>query len=81
MIKEAINNVIKHSNGDSVEIKLTHQDSVLALMVRDNGTESLNAPLSGQGHQNMKRRAKMVGGKLTIEKGTEYFQVCMEVPM
>ncbi len=79
--KEAINNVIKHSNGDLVEIKLTHLDNKLSLMVRDNGTKSLNASLSGQGLQNMERRAQTVGGKLTIKKGADYFQVIMEVPV
>jgi PAS domain S-box-containing protein len=74
--QEAVNNAIKHSRGDRIEISLTELPGVVVLNVLDNGRgidEKRHGP--GMGLRIMAYRAELIGATLTISQaiggGTE----------
>lgn len=65
IFKEALNNAMKYSNGDIVNVSLIQSGKSITLSIHDNG--SLKAiKTSGTGISNMKLRAKRIGGQLVI---------------
>jgi len=69
ILKEAVTNILKHSNGDSVSIILQRNYSFCTISVSDNGTLSDNAikrinsdDYEGIGLENIKNRARSLGG-------------------
>ena len=66
IFKEAITNILKHSNGNHVAIQLTKMGAGLTLTIRDNGRSSNAIKESGQGLQNLRQRAEKMGGFLEI---------------
>ena len=64
IFKEAITNIIKHSDGSHVVISLSEDNGRLRLMVRDNGSQKPPTRSDGQGSSNMKMRAQKIGGEL-----------------
>lgn len=77
LAQEAVNNAIKHSRAQKIEVKLVLEEKRLHLIVTDNGTgfdpESPDA--GGMGLRTMQHRIRFVGGNLQIlsqpGKGTE----------
>ncbi len=81
--KEAITNVLKHSNATRVGIDLKINDGAIELIVSDNGVvdktmEDIKAA-SGLGTNNMHRRAKQIGGELEL-KIDDGFLVELQAP-
>ena len=68
IFKEALTNIVKHSNADKVEITVHSLDNRLFLAIADNGTSySPNeSNKGGNGLKNMQRRADKMSGRLTI---------------
>lgn len=66
--KEAIANIIKHSDATEVQIQLDGIGKGLRLVVRDNGTHQIEISMlhksAGMGLSNMKMRAENMGGTL-----------------
>ncbi len=84
--QEALTNVARHAEASRVDVSLSAEDSVLTLIVTDDGcgfnlqelTES-----EGVGVAGMRERASLVGGNLEVQsqqlKGTRvYFRVCLQ---
>lgn len=79
LFKEAINNAVKHSKCTDLKIAFQASESQVSLVVADNGIGfDLGPTLEkgiGQGLGNMKKRARDIGGELSINsepgKGTE----------
>lgn len=68
MIKEAIHNIIKHSQADHVNIKIMITDN-LKISISDNGVGFTNKGKDlGNGILNMKERIKLLDGTLSIQK-------------
>ena len=76
--QEAVNNVLRHSQADQIEISLKQQDDQLRLEVRDNGVgfdpedlspNGLPGETKGMGLQIMAYRAGMIGGTLRVQRG------------
>ncbi len=71
--QEAINNAIKHAQASYITVQLTQDEANTVLTIEDDGK---GIPLSVQSHSlrhglaNMRDRAQMMGGKLTIESDT-----------
>jgi ligand-binding sensor domain-containing protein/two-component sensor histidine kinase len=66
--KEAVNNLVKHSEATKASIVLTHQNSSVRLFVRDNGKGfDVKKYSSGNGLLNMKNRAEEMNARLVIE--------------
>jgi PAS domain S-box-containing protein len=76
--QEAVNNALRHSRADQIEISLKQQDHQLSLEVRDNGVgfdpedlsrNGLPDEKKGMGLQIMAYRAGMIGGTLRVQRG------------
>ena len=77
IFKEALNNAMKHSNGDTVTISLVQYNKSLSLSVHDNGTID-KGKTSGTGISNMTLRAKRIGGELSINTHNG-FEVLLQI--
>ncbi|MCB0280271.1 MAG: hypothetical protein KDD94_12255, partial [Calditrichaeota bacterium] len=72
IFKEAINNVVKHSTAKNVSVELRDDGKQFNLIIEDDGDGfDLNSEQTGNGLNNMKIRAKRVGGSVefSIRKG------------
>jgi signal transduction histidine kinase len=76
--REAVNNAVKHSNCDRIEIALTRDaaDGRIHLAVTDNGT-GIDPDPSGRGIglQIMAYRAKIIEAQFNIDTGSKGTQV------
>ena len=74
ILKEALNNVMKHSSATLVEVRMKEQPGLYQLIIRDNGPAS---PIqsTGIGLTNMSQRVQELGGifKIHTENGFEIF--------
>jgi signal transduction histidine kinase len=68
ILKEAVHNVIRHANADKVVISFII-DRRLEITIQDNGKgfDGGEDRRFGNGLKNMRRRAKDIGGELTIQ--------------
>ena len=68
-VKEALNNVMKHSHASNVKISITVPDDKLVIKIQDDGrgidTEKLRR--FGNGLSNMKRRMQSIQGDFRVE--------------
>lgn len=73
IFKEAITNIMKHSNATEVNVSITIHKNKMKLVIHDNGTisKNKNEVLNGNGIKNMNLRATKINGKLNliIDKG------------
>ncbi len=72
IIKEAVNNIVKHSSCSFARLDIAVRKKDLLVTIQDDGQgfdSSLH--LRGNGIANMRERASAMGGHLTIESGTE----------
>lgn len=67
IFKEAINNVVKHSNANQVDVKFSFEGKTFELLVRDNGSKNSSVRKSGQGLRNIKMRAQRIQADVNIE--------------
>ncbi len=86
IVREAVSNIIKHSNGDTVDITIREHPGVYVLTVYDNGQVSDDVKkkisldkVSGIGLDNIRSRAEAIGGyaRFVTDSG---FKVCVNVP-
>ena len=80
VFKEALNNILKHSQASTVTIELKAQKNKLLMNIADNGKGfDVNQAGDGNGLKNMKRRIEKWKGKTVIEsaagKGTVLYVV------
>lgn len=66
IVKEALSNVIKHSNASCVEIKLYEHPSLFQLVIKDNGTSFKTNP-NGMGLENIRQRVENLKGIVNFE--------------
>jgi len=73
IFKEAITNIMKHSDASHVFVSFTKNKNNLKLIIKDNGTKINNEyrTLNGNGIKNMKLRAEKIHGNIqfTYNKG------------
>ena len=69
ILREAINNVIKHSGAKKCRVKCTIVDDRLHIVVKDDGRGIEHDMNRGQGMAGMKRRAKRLNGQCLVETG------------
>lgn len=77
--KEALSNVIKHSNATKVFVIVREHPALHQLVIQDNGTENIHDSEDGIGLKNIKDRVNAVGGNvnITADKG---FRIFISVP-
>lgn len=66
ILKEAVNNIIRHSSGDKVSVIMREHPSMYQLIVYDNGKARLPKITEGMGISDMKERAEAIGGIFSI---------------
>lgn len=75
IIQEAVNNIVKHSGATRISVDLTARGNKIYLCIEDDGIGFIDTNnASGNGILNMKERASLLNGSLTVEssrrKGT-----------
>ena len=84
IVKESLNNVLKHAGGSVVHLQVRADDRQLKIVIADDGkgfdAHATTANSNHNGLENMRRRAAVVGGELVVNsepgKGTRMvFQV------
>lgn len=84
ILQECINNVIKHSKADKLNIHISQHDNRLRATVQDNGVgfSTSRSDYDGIGLQSIQTRVKYLKGTLNIEsqrdKGTE---IHLDIPL
>lgn len=82
-VKEAIHNVIKHARATEVRLRIALADSVVSIVVQDDGGGfDPTASSPGHGLGNLQRRMESIAGNFTIESrpGTGTY-VCLRLPV
>lgn len=67
MLREAVTNIIRHSNADQAEIRFRYEDQVHSLEVTDNG--QVDTLTEGNGLRGLRRRLEQIGGMLSVRQG------------
>jgi signal transduction histidine kinase len=82
VLREAVSNVIKHSEASHCEVRCTIAEGSLVVTVRDDG-KGIAADLHrGQGMSSMKRRAKKMNGQCLVESRPGYgVVISLTVPL
>ena len=76
VIKEALSNTAKHSDGDSIKIIIREHPALYQLSIADN--EKIDE--SGMGLANMRERAASLNGNINITSGSKGFRIFLSVP-
>ena len=83
--QEALNNAIKHSQADRIDVELSSRDAMISLLVADDGKgfEPKAAELRATklGITSMEERAESINGVLRIESSEAGTRVELEVPV
>ncbi|MBB5747685.1 ATP-binding protein [Brevundimonas variabilis] len=85
ILQEAVNNTLKHSGGDRIEIGVGPggEAGTVRVNVSDNGKGYSEASTPGHGLRNMRTRATLIGASLTIDAsdaGTDVILILRPVP-
>lgn len=67
IVKEATNNMQKHSNATSAEIQMREHPGFFLLHIADNGTKKNLHPTNGIGLSNMEERVRNLGGTIRFD--------------
>ncbi len=73
VIKEALNNIYRHSSATKVEMELAYADKQIVIKIVDNGKgfDGLKQHTQGNGLKNMRKRIKDILGTLLIESNPD----------
>lgn len=67
-VKEALNNILRHSQATSAEVEIHRQRNELVVLIRDNGLGfDTGEAGDGNGLYNMERRAREAGGRFSVQ--------------
>jgi two-component system NarL family sensor kinase len=70
ILQEVMNNIIKHSFATRIDISLNYKNQYMELCIEDNGVgfdlDTLQGKQLGMGLQNISKRARIVGGEVSI---------------
>ena len=64
VVQEGLTNAVRHGRADRIEIRITRNEDVVAVIVRDNGTGCAK-PEEGFGLRHMRERLEMLGGTMS----------------
>jgi signal transduction histidine kinase len=74
MVKEALNNALKHSGASKVRVGVTVENDSMQIIVEDNGHGFDAGALgdrTGNGLQNMRKRIESLGGQFEISSAPQ----------
>jgi two-component sensor histidine kinase len=82
IFKEAVNNVVKHSQAAHVEISLQKENNLFIMMIKDDGKGiDRNNHSSGQGLSNMEMRAQRLKAAIAIVSENYGVMVMLRAPL
>jgi len=82
VLREAVSNVIKHSEASHCEVRCIMEEGSLVLTVKDDGRGIAADLHRGQGMSSMKRRAKKMNGQCLVESRPGYgVVISLTVPL
>ena len=68
LLKEAVNNAVKHSKGSQLALRAEYAEGILTATISDNGVGfDASQPSDGSGLTTMRMRARHLGGRVAIE--------------
>ncbi len=70
VIKESLNNIVKHSFASRVEIELNICNNQITVKINDDGIGTSSENLLGNGIKNMKSRIQSIGGQFQLNAGS-----------
>ncbi|MBO5572044.1 MAG: sensor histidine kinase [Ruminococcus sp.] len=79
IVKEAVSNALKHSDGDKLHVILREHPAFYQLLIEDNGRCG-KIQESGIGLRNMEDRAASVSGNISFTPSDKGFRIFMSVP-
>jgi len=79
VVKEALSNIVKHSNADMIQLILKEFTDLYQLIIRDNGTLYNKDQSSGIGLESMKERVEAFNGNMNA-KYQNGFQIFITIP-
>jgi len=80
IVKEAINNALKHGDGSRIEIELQKSESNFVLTISNGCAAVPSASNTGSGLKNMQMRAERIGAKISFRKEI-HFTLQMKLPL
>ena len=84
IVREALNNVVKHANAKHVRVTMERREGAIALSVDDDGVGfDEGAVAQGHGVSNLRRRAGALGGSIRWTRGPDGSgtSVALEIPL
>ena len=81
IIQEAVNNALKYASADEIEVNISEKEGKYYIEITDDGIgfDQDNTEL-GNGLNNMKKRAREIGGTLQIKSSKKGTSVLLKVP-
>ncbi|PYG85003.1 signal transduction histidine kinase [Ruminiclostridium sufflavum DSM 19573] len=79
IIKEALSNIIKHSDASEVNVALREHPALYQLIIQDNGHNSSYSPENGIGLINISDRVSTFNGNIYINTGNG-FRIFISIP-
>lgn len=76
--QEAVGNAVRHSGSDRIDVTLNLSQSMLKLVVRDNGTYKSNGR-KGMGLDSIRRRVGAVNGSVSVDSGDKGTGISVKV--
>lgn len=81
VVKESLNNVVKHSKADQVDLKISLNNQVLTVSIKDNGKGISEVAQQGNGLKNMRNRVESIGGSFNIHTNSNGTLIDVQVPL
>lgn len=81
ILKEAINNIVRHAHASRVEINCRQDSNSLRFTVMDDGLWKNNSYSTGTGMASMKERAAKMNGSVQIEHLTTGTRIGLSIPV
>lgn len=79
VVKEALSNIVKHSNATQVRVVLREHPALYQLIVEDNGTQIAQCPTPGLGLRNMQERVQALCGQFHVQRDRG-FRIFISLP-
>lgn len=82
-VQEALNNAMKHSGAEKIDVTLIYSPQELTVLVTDNGKGfgQEHDAAQGSGLRNMRNRAKLIGGSFVVEAQQPGTQIRLNLPI
>ena len=71
LMKEAINNAVKYSEGTTIKFEITIVKDNLNILIADNGKGFDETAIKGNGLANMQKRAEKINAQLSVKSTKE----------